>query len=189
MGLLTFLYVKLRVAHEPGMPGTLSPPPRVCDPDKHHGTCITRVPWCMPGLLTSGFLRSRWRGKRSRHSRCMRKPQFNVSGKRPMYLVSDPDSLASNHTVSRLHKSGEIPLLAHPDLSYLYQAAPKFKSVMQQGFIESRLMDGLWEEGVGAGSLLVVKYYTQAQHDASTCACILGVLKTRNIETIRSCSI
>ena len=95
MGLLTFLYVKLRVAHEPGMPGTLSPPPRVCDPDKHHGTCITRVPWCMPGLLTSGFLRSRWRGKRSRHSRCMRKPQFYVSGKRPMYLVSDPDSLAS----------------------------------------------------------------------------------------------
>ena len=25
-----------------------------------------------------------WRGKRSRHSRCMRNPQFHVSGKRPM---------------------------------------------------------------------------------------------------------
>ena len=44
----------LRVAHEPGMPGTLSPPPRVSDADMHHGTCVTHVPWCMPGSLTSG---------------------------------------------------------------------------------------------------------------------------------------
>ena len=27
----------------------------------HHGTCVTRVPWCMPGSLTCGFLWSRWR--------------------------------------------------------------------------------------------------------------------------------
>ena len=50
----------------------------------HHGTCVTHVPWCMPGSLTSGFLWSRWRlgrGKRSRHSRRMRNPQFYVSGK------------------------------------------------------------------------------------------------------------
>ena len=26
----------------------------------HHGTCVTRVPWCMPGSLTSDFLWSRW---------------------------------------------------------------------------------------------------------------------------------
>ena len=32
-------YVKLRVAHAPGMPGTFSPPPRNSDPDMHHGTC------------------------------------------------------------------------------------------------------------------------------------------------------
>ena len=62
-------YVKLWVAHAPGMPGTFSPPPRVSDPDMHHGTCVTHVPWCMPGSLTSGFLRTWWRGKRSRHSR------------------------------------------------------------------------------------------------------------------------
>ena len=37
-------YVKLRVAHAPGMPGTFSPPPRVIDPDMHHGTCVTHVP-------------------------------------------------------------------------------------------------------------------------------------------------
>ena len=33
-------YVKLRVAHAPGMPGTFSPLPRVSDPDMHYGTCI-----------------------------------------------------------------------------------------------------------------------------------------------------
>ena len=77
-------YVKLRVAHAPGMLGTFSPSLRVSDPDMHHGTCLTHVPWCMPGSLTSGFLWSRWRGKRSRHSRSMRNPQFYVSGKRPM---------------------------------------------------------------------------------------------------------
>ena len=38
------------------MPGTFSPPPRVSDPDMHHGTCVTHVPWCMTGSLTSGFL-------------------------------------------------------------------------------------------------------------------------------------
>ena len=77
-------YVKLRVAHAPGMPGTFSPPPRVGDPDMHHGTSVTYVPWCMPGSLTSGFLWSWWRGKRYRHSRRMHNPQFYVSGKRPM---------------------------------------------------------------------------------------------------------
>ena len=74
-------HVKLRVAHAPGMPGTFYPPSRVSDPNVHHSTCVTPVPWCMPGSLPSGFLWSRWRGK---HSRRMRNPQFYVSGKRPM---------------------------------------------------------------------------------------------------------
>ena len=52
-------YVKLRVAHAPRMPGTLSPPrlqrkPLVSDPGMHHGTCVTHVPWCMLGSLTRG---------------------------------------------------------------------------------------------------------------------------------------
>ena len=73
-------YIKLRVAHAPGMP------PLVSDPDMYHGTCVTHVPWYMPRSLKSGFIWSRWRGKRSRHSRRMRNPQFQVSGKRPMEL-------------------------------------------------------------------------------------------------------
>ena len=64
-------YVKLRVVHALGMSGTFSPPTR-------H----------VPGLLTGGFLWSRWRGRRSRHSRGMRNPQFYVSGKRPISIVA-----------------------------------------------------------------------------------------------------
>ena len=71
-------YVNLRVAHAPGIPGTFFPSPWVSDPNMHH------VPWCMPGSLSSGFLWSRWKGKRSQHSRCTPNPQFYVSGKRPM---------------------------------------------------------------------------------------------------------
>ena len=53
----------------------------------HHGTCATHVPWAMPGSLTRGFLWSRWRGKRSRHSRRMRNPMFYTSGKRPIMAI------------------------------------------------------------------------------------------------------
>ena len=72
-------YEKLRVA--------FSPPSRVSDPNMHHGKCVTHVPWCMLGSLTSGFLRSRWRGKRSRHSQRMRNSQLYVSGKRPIIWI------------------------------------------------------------------------------------------------------
>ena len=77
-------YVKSRVAHALGMPGTFSPPPRVNNPDMHHGTCLTYVLRWMPGLLTSGFLWSRWWEKLSRHSRRMDNRQFYISGERPI---------------------------------------------------------------------------------------------------------
>ena len=72
---------KFRDAHAPGMTGTFSPPPRDSDPDMRHGTCVTNVPWCIP---VSPW--SRWWGKLSRHSRCIRNPQFYVSGKKPMLV-------------------------------------------------------------------------------------------------------
>ena len=92
-------YVKLRVAHAPGMPVTFSPPPRVSVTDLHHGTCVTHVPRCTMGSLTRVFLQSRWRGKRSPHSRRMRNPQFYASGKRPvdgssMLIRTKPNFLA-----------------------------------------------------------------------------------------------
>ena len=45
------------------MPGTFSPSPQVSDPDMHHGTCVTHVPWCMPGSLYSNFFWNWRRGK------------------------------------------------------------------------------------------------------------------------------
>ena len=33
-------FLKLRVAHAPGMPGTFSPPPRVSDPDMHDARAV-----------------------------------------------------------------------------------------------------------------------------------------------------
>ena len=75
---------KFWVTHTPGIPGTFSPQLRISDPDMHHGTCVTHVPWCMPGSLTKGILWGRWRGKRSRHSRRMRNKKFCASGKRPI---------------------------------------------------------------------------------------------------------
>ena len=83
-------YVKLWVAHAPGMPGTFSPSLRGSDTDMHLGTWVTHVPWCMPGSLTTGFLWSRWRGKRSQHSPRMSNTQYNVSGKRPMVSFMEP---------------------------------------------------------------------------------------------------
>ena len=56
-------YVTLQVAHALGMPGTFFLPPQISDPDMHHSTCITQVPWCMPESLTSDFLCSQWRAK------------------------------------------------------------------------------------------------------------------------------
>ena len=66
-----------------------TPPPQFSDPDMHHGMCVTHVPWCMPGSPTGGFLWSRWRGKRSRHSRRIRNQRFCVSVKRPMVWTLD----------------------------------------------------------------------------------------------------
>ena len=67
-----------------GNDGNVFPPPRVSDPDMHYGTCVTHVPWCMPGSLTSGFIGSRRRGKRSRHSRRMRNHNFTYLTRGPL---------------------------------------------------------------------------------------------------------
>ena len=111
-----------------GNAGNVSPPPRVSDSDTdmHPGTCVTHVPWCMPELLTSGFLLSRWRGKHSRHSRCMRKPQIYVSGKRPMghFLNLQNDST----------RAWTWRILAVKQSNYLL---PGFKMCVNRLFLES----------------------------------------------------
>ena len=90
------------------MPGMFSPPPPISDPDMHHATCVKHVLWCMPGSLTSGFLWSRWRGKRSRHSRRMRNLQFYVSGKRPIADVIGTVTTTTTNT-KPLEQYSSIP--------------------------------------------------------------------------------
>ena len=116
-------YVKLRVVHAPGMPGTFSPPPRVSDTDMHRGTCGTHMLWCMPGSLTSGFLWSRWRGNRSRHFRRMRNAQFYGSGKRPFVPPFYTTSMTSTFSlyiviVSALCSFPTFSTCQHSNLCY-----------------------------------------------------------------------
>ena len=54
--------------------------PRVSDPYMHHGTCVTHFPWCMPVSSNSGFLWSRWRGKRSRNFTYLARGQWILDG-------------------------------------------------------------------------------------------------------------
>ena len=68
-------YIKLRVALAPGMPGKFSPPPTS---NETAGYRDARA------VMHVGIVNPRFLGKRSRHSRRMRNPQFYVSGKRPI---------------------------------------------------------------------------------------------------------
>ena len=83
---------KIVGAHGPGMPGTFSPPPWLSDPDMHHGTCVTHVPWCMPGSLTSGFLWIRRQVKT--FSAFPVHAQPTVAGKKPTHWAAQMPVLA-----------------------------------------------------------------------------------------------
>ena len=55
------------------------------------GNRLLAIPACITrdarAVMHVGIANMLWRGNRSRHSRCMRNPQFYVSGKRPMYAI------------------------------------------------------------------------------------------------------
>ena len=77
-------YVKLRVAHAPGMPGTFPSPSKSKETASYRSRHASRHVRDARAVMHVGIDNPRWRGKRSRHSRRMRNPQFYVSGKRPM---------------------------------------------------------------------------------------------------------
>ena len=93
------------------------------DPDMHHGTCVTHVPWCMSGSLTLGG-----GGKRSRHSRRMRNPLFHVSGKRPIAIIKCCFLLK---WVSSFHAHFDAVMLPKRG-HYEYCALTLFRRVSQQ---------------------------------------------------------
>ena len=75
-------YVKLQVAHAPGMPGTFSP---AAD---FKGYRKLAIPACITArdaraVMHVGIAYLRWRGKRSRHSRRMRTRNFAYLARGP----------------------------------------------------------------------------------------------------------
>ena len=153
------------------------PLPRVSDPDMYQGTCVTHVPWCMPGSLISGFLWGRWRGKHSRHSRRMRNRRFYVACKRPIeryYLKCLNEGIHStpvSQQLGSLQNSIDLqpfvaPMLTFADLiSYIYIYIWFLKPAMAQ-VVEilplpmpcqcygtaNVMFDLIWQEYSGFGS-------------------------------------
>ena len=77
-------YVKLLVAHAPGMPGTFSPPPTSKETASQRSRHASRHVRPARAVMHVRIADPRWRGRRSRHFRRMRNTQFYVSGKRPI---------------------------------------------------------------------------------------------------------
>ena len=82
-------YVKLRVAHAPGMPGTFFPPPILKETASYRSQPASRHVRDARAVMYVGIANLRCRGKRSRHSQRMHNPQFYVSGKRSITRADD----------------------------------------------------------------------------------------------------
>ena len=81
----------------------VSPPPWVNDPDIHHGTCVTHVPWCISESLTSGFLWSRcWENVPGIPGTCVTR-NF-------MYLVRGPWIIRNTHLMLSIYCEVITPL-------------------------------------------------------------------------------
>ena len=144
-------------AHAPGMPGTFSPPPRISNTDMHHGTCVTHVSWCMPGSLTPGFLWIRPGGKRSRHSRRMRNPQFSylVRGpyKKRKFLYSVNGAKSSAATWYRLIKLN-MPVFLPPPLAIIISNRMKLAGEISRNIAAIRVLNT--DIGYAVGSLFPI---------------------------------
>ena len=81
-------YVKLRVVHVPGMPGTFSPPLTSKETASLRSRHASRHELHARAVMHVEIANPRWRGKRSPHSRHMHNPQFYVSGEKPMTRMS-----------------------------------------------------------------------------------------------------
>ena len=79
-------YVKSRVAHAPGRPGTFFPPPNSKETTRSRSRHASRHVRHARVVMHAGIANPLWRGKRSRHFRGMRNPQFYVSGKSPFLI-------------------------------------------------------------------------------------------------------
>ena len=69
------------------MPETISPPPTSKETASYRSQHASPHVRHERAVMHVGIANSRWRGKRFRHSRRMRNPQFYVSGKRPVVMT------------------------------------------------------------------------------------------------------
>ena len=88
--------------------------------------CVTHVPWRMTGALTSGLFWSRWRGKRSRHYRRIRNPQFCVSGKSP-YSSNGWMTMTLHNYRSQWDYSGQFQIVPKLEQREIVQWFQKYK--------------------------------------------------------------
>ena len=123
------------------------------DPDMHHDTCVTHVPWYLPASLTTGFPWSRWRGGRFRHYWRMHNPQFYASGKRTMAKCASGEpyrsyttslkttqiwikTIAKLKTFARLYEINRIPVFEHATVDmYINNSAVK---LLAHGWLEGK---------------------------------------------------
>ena len=110
-GLLT-RYVKLRVAHAPGIPGTFSPPPTPKETANERSRHASRHVHHARAVMHVGIANLRWRRKRSRHSRHMRNPQFYVSGQRPMNHALLTTLVLDNKIRIRYHWQARVIMIS-----------------------------------------------------------------------------
>ena len=161
----------MRVAHAQGMSGTFSPPPQDSNPDMHHGTCVTYVPWCMPGSLTSGFLGSRWRGKCFRHSRCMRNPQYYVSGERARVYADKGTHIINNVLNRRNYKRNFITFSHYNDVVTI----SSWTYADMQSLLYMRVNNQPWYDDEKRS--YVAMYQTEVAAHARICSQILCFVK------------
>ena len=79
-------YVKLQVAHTPGMPGTFSPPLTSKETATERSRHASRHVRHTRTVMHVGIANRRWWGQRSWHFWRMHNPQFYVSGKTPILI-------------------------------------------------------------------------------------------------------
>ena len=114
-------YVKLQVAHAPGMPGTFPPPPISKETNSQRSRHASRHVRDARAVMHVGIAHLRWRGKRSRHSRRMRTRNFTYLARGP-WTTDSKIQLPSCSAYNPLHLYQINALLGQKRTHLLYKS-------------------------------------------------------------------
>ena len=167
--------VKLRVVHAPGMPGTFSPPPTSKETASQGPWHASRHVRHARVVMHVRMANQRWQEKRSRHSRHMRNPQFYVSGKGliPIITYKCSCSCYTNSTCSPNHKNG-ISSSVNKD-RWRHGAHGHFAGFDKVG-------GGGWETEVLGGSRGGIVQHFVVKHNSSALSAAHGAKTTRGCQ-------